>query len=141
MTPRVRISPIGGGATLTLPWPSSIAITTQTMIALRWDELEWREYLTLTQWAASRVQQEVTRSNIRVLLAYGGQPVCVELDWLEPYSGTINIRSYAGMLIIASEVQERSRLGLEVALMIGDVLYRPGQDIGVPIACGSSAPM
>lgn len=78
---------------------------------------------------------------MRILLAYGGRPVCVELDWLEPYSGTINIRSYAGMLIIASEVQERSRLGLEVALMIGDILYRPGQDTGVPIACGSSAPV
>lgn len=141
MSPQVRISPIGTGTTLVLPWPSSITITTQTMVSLRWDELEKSDYLLLLQWAASRVQQEITRANKRILLAYGGNPVCIEIDWLEPYKATSSVRSYAGMLLITQEIQERARLGLEVALFVGDILYRPGQKSGVPLSCGGNLPM
>lgn len=136
LAPAVRISTIGSTGIVTLPWPATLVVQGGSSVIMRWEELERTDYERLLSWAAERVEQSITRSGTLVLLAYGGQPVCVDADWLEPYRAMVRARQFAGMMVILQEVQERARLGLEVLFYRGAHLYRPGDTTATVLYCG-----
>lgn len=117
-----------------LPWATLTSIQGPT-ITLAFSEVELDDYRTILGCDAGAVQLFRTRTGR--LIALTQKPVNLSqlaLDWLSPYSGQSEKRTYTGVYVVAEERQARDAMALSIVFFRANEVHSVGVASQGPIA-------